>query len=134
MSVFLALVVVKVEVANRAATCTKSFVSPLFCQNINDLRSRTQPRSHLRDKFINLLKDEGIEILSSQMNQQIAVVWTWFPSHEALESIQQLRVRKLLKGILFSVANMQQGASETIKDHEFTTDGDQFLKTAGKFL
>src|SRR5688572_19464173 len=88
--VFLVLVVIKVKVKNCSTARTKSMYAKLLHQTIEDLRNRNKPRSAEADKLISQLREEGVEILNSQLDRQTVVVWIWCRSQAALEYIQEL--------------------------------------------
>ena len=123
----LLLVVIKIEVQNRGAKCTTSMETQLLHQKIEDLRNRTKPRSHQTDKLISQLREEGIEILNSQLDRQTVVVWIWCHSQAALEHIQRLYESNQLRDVFFE--NIQPSTSKVIN-----IDRNQFKKTVGKFL
>ena len=104
---------------------TASVQSQLLHQRISDLRNRTKPRLHQTDKLISQLKDEGIEIINSQLDRQTVVVWIWCHSQEAIEYIQKLYDSNQLKDILFE--NIQPSTSKVIR-----IDRNEFKKTIGK--
>jgi len=122
---FFALGVIKIQVQIPDANCTTSIET--LHKEIEDLRSRTKLRSHQTDKLISQLKDEGIEILNSQLNRQTVVVWIWCHSQAALEHIQKLCESNQLREALFE--NIQPSTSK-----EITMKRNQFQKTFGKFL
>src|SRR6218665_1608429 len=93
---------------------------------INNLRERTKPRSHLADKVIAHLRDEGIEILSSQLDGQTVVVWIWCHSQTAIGNLQRLYESNQLR--YYYIENIQPSTSKVI-----SIDRNQFKKTVGKF-
>ena len=122
-----ALGVIKIQVQTRGANCTTSIETQLLHKEIEALRSRTKPRSHQTDKLISQLKDEGIEILNSQLDRQTVVVWIWCHSQSALENIQRLYESNQLRDVFFE--NIQPKTSKMIN-----IDRNQFQKTVGKLL
>lgn len=64
--------------------------SQLFKEAINDLRSKTKPRSHQTDILVTQLAEEGIEIVNSHLNRQTVVVWILCHSKRALETVVTL--------------------------------------------
>src|SRR6218665_2980698 len=99
----------------------------LLHKKINDLRDRTKPRSHETDKLIVQLRDEGIEILNSQLDGQTVVVWIWCHSQTAIENLQRLYESNQLRDKYFE--NIQSSTSKVIN-----IDSNQFKKTVGKLL
>src|SRR6218665_1797229 len=93
---------------------------------INDLRDRTKPRSHQTDKLIVQLRDEGVEILNSQLDGQTVVVWMRCYSQTAIENIQKLYESNQLGDKYFE--NIQPSSLKV-----FDIDMNQFKKTIGKF-
>jgi len=94
---------------------------------LNDLRDRTKPRSHETDKLLVQLREEGLDILSSQLNGQSVVVWIWCHSQKAIENLQNLHESNQLRDECFE--NIQPSVSKDIN-----IDSNQFKKTVGKFL
>src|SRR6218665_2271990 len=99
----------------------------LFHKKINDLRDRTKPRSHETDKLIAQLRDEGIEILSSQLDGQAVVVWMRCHSQTAVENVKRLYESNQLRDEYFE--NIQPTTSKFVN-----IDSNQFEKTSGKFF
>lgn len=124
---FLHLGLVKIEVRVNGTTCTTSMEAQLLHERIEALLSRTKPRSHQTDKLITELKDEGIELLNSQLDRQVVIVWIWCQSRAALQHIQTLYESNRLRDVLFE--NIQPYVTKVIN-----IDENQFDKTAGKFL
>jgi len=114
-------------VQNDCAKCTRSMETELLHQKLEDLRNRTKPWSHQTDKLISQLREEGIEILNSQLNRQTVVVWIWCHSQAALGHIQRLYESNRLREVFFE--NIQPSISIVTN-----IDGYQFKKTIGKFL
>src|SRR6218665_3277694 len=109
----------------RGAKCTATMETQLlFHKKINDLRNRAKPRSHKTDKLIVQLRDEGIEILSSQMDGQIVVAWIWCHSQTAIENIQRLYESNQLRDYYFE--NIHPSTSKVIN-----IDRNEFKKTVG---
>ena len=96
-------------------------------QKMNDLRDRTKPRSHETDKLLVQLREEGLEILSSQLDGQTVVVWIWCHSQTAIENLQNLFESKELRDEYFEI--IQPSVSKSI-----SIDSNQFKKTVGKLL
>src|SRR6218665_910417 len=121
----------KVEVLNCGAKCTTSMKSMLaFRQNIEDLLIRTNLRSHKTDELISQLKDEGIEILNSELDRNTVVVWIWCRSQAALANCQRVYESNQLRDVLFGVPN----TFITDQSKVINIDQNQFKKTIGKFL
>src|SRR6218665_546704 len=99
----------------------------LFHKKINDLRDRTKPRSHETDKLIAQLRDEGIEILSSQLDGQAVVVWMRCHSQTAVENLQRLYESNQLRDKYFE--NIQPYTLKVIN-----IVSNQFKKSVGKFF
>ena len=108
--------------------CVVSMEAQLLHQMIEDFRNRTKPRSHQTDKLISQLKNEGIEILNSQLDRQTVVVWIWCHSQAALEYIEMLYELNHLRDVLL-FEHIQPSLSKVIR-----IDRNQFKKTIGKFL
>src|SRR6218665_1082025 len=98
-----------------------------FHKKINDLRDRTKPRSHETDKLIAQLKNEGLEILSSQLDGQTVVVWMRCHSQTAVENLVRLYESNRLRDKYFE--NIQPCTSKVIN-----IDFNLFKKTIGKLL
>src|SRR6218665_4048818 len=96
-------------------------------ENINDLRDRTKPRLHKTDKLLVQLRDEGLEILNSQMDGQTVVVWMRCHSQTAIENLHKLYESNQLRDEYFE--NIQPSISKFIN-----IDRNQFKKTVGKFF
>jgi len=94
-------------------------------KEINDLRDRTKPRSHETDKLIVQLRDEGLEILSSQLDGQTVVVWMRCHSQTAVENLQRLYESNQLRDKYFE--NIQPYTLKVIN-----IDWNQFKKTIGR--
>jgi len=118
-------------VQSHGGNSTASVQSQLLHQKISDLRNRTKPRLYQTDKLISQLKDEGIEILNSQLDRQTVVVWIWCHSQAASEYIQRLYDSNQLKDILFE--NIQPSTLEIIESKMLNIDSSEFEKTIGKF-
>lgn len=131
---FFLLVVIKVEAQKRGGGFTTFMETKLFHQKIEDLRNRTKPRSHQTDKLISQLKDEGIDILNSQLDRQTMVVWIWCQSQSALENIQKLYEWNQLTDVLFRLADTQPSITETIQSTVINIDSNEFKKSVGKFF
>src|SRR5688572_10373685 len=106
----------------------------LLHQKFEDHRSRTKPRSHETDKLISQLKDEGIEIVNSQLDRQTVVVWIWCYSQAALENFQRQYQSNHLKDIFLGFADIQPSTSEITQSIMISIDRSQLNKTVGKFL
>jgi len=84
------------------------------------------------------MKDEGIEILNSQLNRNTVVVWIWCRSQTALEIIQTQYESNHLKDVLFGAASIQLHAdgirtSAFVQSTLMNIDSNQFKKTVGKY-
>lgn len=119
----------KVEVQNRGAKYTNSKETQLFHQRIEDLRNRSKQRSHETDKLISELKNEGIEILNSQLDRQTVTDWIWCHS---LDNVQKQYESNKLRDILLRLANIGSPASKIIQSKMMNIDGNQFKKTGSK--
>lgn len=124
---FLLVGVIKIKVHTRGSMCTTSIEAHLFHKRIEDLRSKVNPRSRPADKLVTQLREEGIEILSSQLDRQTVVVWTWCRTQAALEHVQKLYETNQLREIFFEII---QTSISTVID----VDKNQFEKTVGKCL
>jgi len=62
----------------------------LLHKKIEDLRNEMKPRSYESDKLIVQLREDGLEILSSQLERQTVIVWIWCRTQAALERIQKM--------------------------------------------
>lgn len=118
---------------NCDANSTVSNDIKLLHQGIEDLRDRTKPRSPQTDKRISQLKDEGIEILNSQLKEQSLGVWFWCRTQAALEHIQRLFESNQLEDILSGFRNIQSSTSGD-RSIKISIDREQFKKTVGKFF
>jgi len=72
------------------------------------------------------MREEGIEILSSQLDGQTVVVWIWCHSQTAIENLKRLYESNQLRDKYFE--NIQPSASRFMN-----IDTNQFKKTVGKF-
>ena len=116
--------VIKIQVQTHFHKCTASIeTQQLLSKNINDLRNR----SHETDKLIAQLRDEGIEILSPQLDGQTVAVWTWCHSQTAIENLQRLYEPNWLRDKYFE--KIQPSTSKVIN-----IDWKQLRTTFGKFL
>ena len=106
----------------------------LFYQKFKDLQNRTKPRSYQSDKIISQKKEEGLEILNSQLDRQTVVVWIWCHSQAALEHIQYLYDKQWLIDVLFGIASFRPSTSEIIQSKSIYINSNEFKKTVGKFL
>jgi len=86
------------------------------------------------------MKDDGIEILNSQLDKHAVVVWIWCRSQVALKIIQRLYESNQLKDVLFGAAYIpppvEDGlirTSEIIQSKLINIDRNQFKKTVGKY-
>lgn len=131
---FLLLVTIKVEVTTSGGTCTESLDPSLLHQRICDLRNRTKPWSHQADKFISHLRDEGIDILSSQLDRQTVVVWLWCLSQKGAENIRKLYKSNQLRDIFAGFYNNRPSVFEANQPKRISINIDscQFKKTVGK--
>lgn len=105
----------------------------LLHEKIEDLRNRTKPWSHKTEEIISRLKDEGIEILSSQLDRQTVIVWIWCHSKAALEYVQRLYESNQLTYILFELTINRPCTSGMTPSKVIRIESDKFRKTAGKF-
>jgi len=129
------LVAINVKVRNRGEICKTVMDLQLLHQTINDLRNRTKQTSHqVDDKFINELKNEGIEMINSQLERKTVVVWIWCRSQSALEGIRKHYESNQLTEVICGLANSRQSKSEIIRLKVVNIDRNQFKKTVGKFL
>ena len=96
-------------------------------KKINEVRDKTKPRSDETNKLIVQLRDEGLEILNSQLDGQTVVVWIWCHSDTANENLQKLYESNQLRDEYFE--NIQPSISKVIN-----IDRNQFKKSVGKFL
>ena len=119
--------VIKIQVKTRGVKCSLPMEAQQLHQKVNDLRDRTKTRSHETDKLIVQLSDEGIEILSSQLDGQTVVVWMLCHSQTANENLQKLYESNQLRDKFFE--NIQPSTSEVIN-----IDWNQFKKIVGKLL
>src|SRR6218665_560574 len=129
---FIASVVIKVEVHNRSENSTTTMETQRFHQAIEDLGSRFKLRSHQDEKRVNELKDEGIQILNSQLDKNNIFVWLWCCSHSAIEYIQKMYESNQLRDVLCGFSNMRSLTSNIIQATEVNIDRNQFQKTIGK--
>ena len=121
--------VIKLKVHIRGAKCTASMGTELLHQKIEDLRNNVNPMSDQTNKFIVQLREEGIKILSSQLDRHGVVVWIWCRTQAALVHIQKLYQSNQLKDVFFEPTCIQPSTSVLIN-----IDINQFKKTIGKFL
>ena len=120
--------VIEVQVTTRYAKCAASMeAQTILHKEINDLRERTKPRSNKTDKLIVQLREEGLEILNSQLNGQTVVVWIWCHSQKAIENLQRLYESNQLRDEYFE--NIQPSTSRVIN-----IDRNQFKRNVGKLL
>src|SRR6218665_3102344 len=91
---------------------TTSMETQLLHQNMEDLRNGIKSRSHQTDKLVVQLREEGIEMLSSQLDKQKLVVWIWCRTQAALQHILKLYDSKQLKGVFLK--NIQPSISKVI--------------------
>src|SRR6218665_183372 len=131
---FLLLATIKVEVTNCGDTCTESMDPKLLHQIINDIRNRTKPWSYQTDKFISQLRDEGIDILSSQLDRKTVVVWLWCFTQEGVENIQKLYESNQLRDIFAIFSNSRTSIHKTKQPKLINIDSCQFKKTVGKYM
>ena len=121
--------VVNVKVKPSRATLMK----PLeFHEIISSLRNGSKPRSHQADNLISQLKDEGVEILNSQLLRQTVVVWIWCRSQTALKHTHILYESNQLRDVFFGIANIRPPATEFNQSKMLNIDRNHFKKTAGK--
>src|SRR6218665_2190222 len=130
--------VIKVKVHSRGAKCTSSMETQILLhRGIEGLRNRSEPLSDHTNNLLNQMKDEGIEILSSQLHRQTVVVWIWCHSQAAIEYIQTQYESNQLRDLLFGAANIQPlvdgiRTSEIIESKLIKIDSNEFKKTVGK--
>ena len=99
----------------------------LHHEKVEDLKSKKKSRSKEADKCIAQLREEGVEILNSQLEGQTVVVWIWCRTQAALENCQKLHETNRLRATFFE--NILQSVSKVIH-----IDRSQFKKILGKFL
>src|SRR6218665_2925508 len=126
---FSLLGVIEIRVQVPRANITMSEESQQLHKKIEDLRSRTNPRSNETDKLIVQLREEGLEILSSQLDRQTVVVWIWCRTQAALEYIQRLHESNILIDIFFAIIQSLTCILKVID-----IDRNHFKKTLGKFF
>src|SRR6218665_353357 len=124
MYMLLLLGAIKIRVHTRDTT---SVETQILYEKIDYLRNRTNLRSHQTDKRLSQLKEEGIEVISAELETQTLVVWIWCRTEAALASCQRMYESNQLRDKLFE--NIQPYISKKIH-----IDGNQFKKTIGKFL
>lgn len=119
--------VIKIEVHTRGAKYTASIEAQRLHQQIEDLQNRNKPRSHQTDRLIAQLREEGVEILSSQLDGETVVVWVWCRSQAAFENIRRLFESNHLRDVFFET--IQPSISKMIN-----IDWNEFKKSIGKFF
>ena len=105
---------------------SRSIEAEVFHNKIEDFRNRAKPRPYDTDKRIVQLREEGIEILNSQLDRQTVVVWIWCRSQTALEIIQVLYESNQLKEFFEII--FHSAVSKVIN-----IDRNHFKNTVGKF-
>ena|SRR6218665_203953 len=95
-------------------------------KKIINLIISTTSWSQKTDRLISQMRDEGLEILSSQLDRRTVVVWIWCHTQGSLEHIQKLYESNQLRNVFFE--NSQSSSSNVIN-----IDRNQFKKTIGKF-
>lgn len=106
----------------------------LLHQKVRERRSKTKPRSRQTDKVISRLKEEGLEILNSQLDRQTVIIWIWCYSQAATENTKKLYESNRLTDLFFDFGNIAPPISEIIKSKVINMDSSQFNKTVGKCL
>lgn len=117
----------EVEIQDRGDTM-------LLYEKIEDLLSRTKPWSRQTQKLISQLKDDGIEILDSQLERQTVVVWIWCQSQAALTNFQEMYETNQMRDVFFGALDIQPYNSVIIQSKVISIDNNQFKKTLGMFL
>src|SRR6218665_3561205 len=121
------LVVVKVTVRNCGGECAETVSTQLIHKRMDDLRNGITLRSHKINKCVSQLMNKGIEILNSQLDRLIVVIWIWCRTQSALEHIQNLYESNRMRKVFFG--RFQPSISIVLK-----MERNQFKKSAGKFL
>jgi len=80
------------------------------------------------------LKDEGIEILNSQLDRHTVVVWIWCCSQAAIEYIQTMYESNQLRDIFCDFTDIRSYTSDLARWNRVSIDCNQFKKTVGKFM
>jgi len=107
--------------------CITSKETKLLHQKCENIRDKTKPRTRQTDLLIVQLREEGIEILSSQLERHTVVAWIWCRTQTALEHTQELYESNMLREIFFEIIRPSDSIVINI-------DTNQFKKTVGKFL
>jgi len=115
------------QVHTGGAKCRAAIETTQLHQNLEDLRNRAYPRSRQTFKFVNKLREKGVEIVNSQLDRHTVVVWIWCRSEAALQYIQKLYESNQLGDAFFE--HIQPSISVVIE-----IDRSQFMKTNGKYF
>ena len=119
----LLLGVIKIGVQTRD---TSPMETQLLYEKNEYLRNRAVIGSHQTNKLISQLKDEGIEVISVELETETVIVWIWCRTQADLANCQRMYESNQLRDTLFE--SIQPFISK-----EITIDGNQFKKTIGKF-
>lgn len=92
------------------------------------------PGSFQSGQVLNQLRNEGLEIINSQLYGRSAVMWIWCQSPAALQHMQRLYESNQLRDVLFDTGDIQSSISENHRLNLINIDSNEFRRSVGKLL